>query len=480
MKIFGLTVTRAAAPPVLSPPSSGAASGGWWPVIREPFAGAWQRNQEVRIDTALSNVTVYRCINLISGDIAKLRVRLVQQYDDLDVWLEAYSAAFSPVLEKPNNWQTHVQFWEQWIASKLNWGNTYVLKQRDGREVVTKLYVLAPQRVQPLVAPDGSVYYNLKADPLSRLTEDVTVPASEIIHDRMCAWFHPLVGLPPLYAAGLAALQGLTIQKHSTDFFKNGARPGGILTAPGHITDETANRIKEAWAVGFTGANVGRVAILGDGVKYDALTIDATNSQLIEQGNWTASMICVAYGVPGYMVGVGDLPRRLSVEGMGQVYYSQTIQYHLENAEACLREGLGLPPKYDVEFDLGGLLRMDTPTLVKSVADAVGAGIMKPNEGRERLNLKPAAGGDTPYLQVQNYSLAALDARDRAAPAPTTIGGPPAAPDPPPEDTPSDNGGNGDDSEDEEETTTRDFVKIVRASIKAADRHEQRRAAASS
>ena len=72
---------------------------------------------------------------------------------------------------------------EQWIVSKLLYGNTYVLKQRDARGIVTALYILDAQRVTPLVAEDGSVYYKLAADHLSQLTDAITVPASEIIHD---------------------------------------------------------------------------------------------------------------------------------------------------------------------------------------------------------------------------------------------------------------------------------------------------------
>ncbi|WP_416381322.1 hypothetical protein, partial [Klebsiella pneumoniae] len=38
------------------------------------------------------------------------------------------------------------------------------------------------------------------------------VPAREVIHDRFNCLFHPLIGLSPIYAAGLAAMQGHHIQ----------------------------------------------------------------------------------------------------------------------------------------------------------------------------------------------------------------------------------------------------------------------------
>jgi phage portal protein BeeE len=40
---------------------------------------------------------------------------------------------------------------------------------------------------------------------------------------------------------------------------------------------------------------------------------------------------------------------------------------------------------------------------------------MAPNEGRGKLDLKPVEGGESPYLQQQNYSLAALAKRDAQA-----------------------------------------------------------------
>jgi phage portal protein BeeE len=51
-------------------------------------------------------------------------------------------------------------------------------------------------------------------------------------------------------------------------------------------------------------------------------------------------------------------------------------------------------------------------TMVTAIRDAVGAGVMAPNEGRAKFDLKPVKGGDQPYLQQQNYSLEALAKRD--------------------------------------------------------------------
>lgn len=388
--------------------------GGWLGVVREAFAGAWQKNVEVEQDTVLAFSAVFACITLIASDIAKLRLKLVKLTDD-GVWEEAASPSFSPVIRRPNHYQNRIQFYETWVLSKLTSGNTYVLKIRDGRGVVIKMFVLDPRRVVPLVGDDGSVFYRLMADNLSALEEGLTVPASEIIHDRMNCLFHPLVGISPIFACGLAAMQGNAIQNNSARFFQNGSKPGGVLTAPGAIGEDTAKRLKEHWDANFSGDNAGKVAVLGDGLKYESMALSAADSQLIEQLRWSAETVCSAFHVPGYKVGVGSAPTNANAEVSNQAYYSDCLQSLIEAAELCLDEGLELPAPYGTEFDLDGLLRMDTPTLYKANNDAVGGGWMKPNEARRRAGLAPVEGGDSPMIQQQNYSLAAIARRDAQA-----------------------------------------------------------------
>ena len=256
------------------------------------------------------------------------------------------------------------------------------------------------------------------------------MPASEIIHDMMIPLFHPLIGVSPLYACGLSALQGLTMQKTSNKFFAGGAAPGGVLTAPGAIADDTAKRLKDYWDQNFTGDNVGKVAVLGDGLKYEALTVNAADAQLIEQLRWTAETICSCYHVPAFKVGVGPPPPYNSVDALNQQYYSDCIQSLLRSLEEVLDEGLGLQgTDYGTEFNIDDLIWLDTSTRTKAAAEAIGSGAVAPNEARRKwFGLGPVEGGDTPYMQVQNYALSALAARDNNGPPSS---GPSPSPAPP-------------------------------------------------
>jgi len=419
MPIVARLVARVAKAMGLTPIYS--RSGAWWPAIREPYTGAWQRNVEWTTDTVLSYHAVYACITLIASDIGKLRPRLVIA-DEGDIWSETSSPAFSPVLRKPNPYQNHIQYKEWYVTSKLLRGNTYVMKQRDRRGVVIALYPLDPCRVTVLVSPDGSVFYRLSADNLSGIDEgSIEVPASEVIHDRMNCLFHPLCGVSPLFAAGLAASEGLRIQNNAATFFANNSQPGGILTAPGAISDATAARLKEYWRENFTGENSGAVAVVGDGLKFEPMRANAVDSQMIEQLRWTAEVVCSCFRVPVHKVGVGPAPSANNVEALDQQYYSQCLQILIEEFELCHDEGLGLDvpiegKRMGVELDLDGLLRMDTQTMVGTLAEGVNRGLMTPNEARKKINAPPLIGGDTIYLQQQQYSIEALHERDQDEP----------------------------------------------------------------
>ena len=109
-------------------------------------------------------------------------------------------------------------------------------------------------------------------------------------------------------------------------------------------------------------------------------------------------MVCSAFHVPPYKIGVGPMPSYNNIQALNVEYYSQALQVLIESAELAMDEGLRTGEGLGVEFDVSDLLRMDTDTQVKTSKEAVSAGIMTPNEARQRLNLRPVQGGETPWL----------------------------------------------------------------------------------
>lgn len=460
----GLEIRRSKAVSSVSNPGTLAGVDGsrsWWPIVRESFAGAWQQNVEVTVSNVTTHPTLFACVTLIASTIAKMRLRLVQESQG--VWNEVEVPAFSPVLRKPNTFQDPQQFIEFWVLSKLLNGNAYLIKIRDNRRVVRALYVLDPNRVRPLVAPNGDVFYQLGRDDLAQLPElqGYVVPAREIIHDRWNCLFHPLVGLSPIYASGVAAVQGLNIENNSTNFFGNGSRPGGVLTAPGTISQATAERLKEIFDTNFSGENAGKVLVAGDGLKYEPISMTARDSQLIEQLKWSDEKIASTYHVPLFLVSSKEYPPYNSVTSLITIFYATCIQSLAESIERCLDDGLGLTDgdilakKYGTEFNKDDLFTMDLATLLDTLER--GKNYLTPNEGRLKANLPPKAGGDAVYRQQQDFSLEALAKRD-AQEDPFKTNTPAPEPRPEPDD---------EDDEDDEEATKAIIERRLRERLAA-------------
>ena len=414
LTIFGALRNAASRQKSLTPvPQNGA-----WFRVHEPFTGAWQMNKEEDHGSVMTYPTLYAAIMRIAKDIGKLPFVLKEKQPS-GIWKEVPNPAYDPVLRKPNHYQTAQQFREQWQVSKLTHGNTYVLKGRDDRGVVTKLYPLDPFRMKPLVSDSGAVYYELQTSNLNLVPENgdpLVVPARDIIHDREICLFHPLIGVPPVAAANWAVVKNLRILRSAAEFFGNNAQPSGILTAPGQIHDDTAKRLADYWNANFTGRNAGRVAVVGDDLKFTQLSQKSVDSQMVEQLRYSDEQIAQPFGIPPFKLGIGNLPAGLKADDINILYHSDALSDRIEAMENLLDEALGISRPLGVELELAPLWRMDEGKMAEVESKLVGGKIKRPDEARLRFDLEPTAGGDTLWGQHQDYPLGVLAQRNDLAP----------------------------------------------------------------
>ena len=403
--------------------------------VHEPFSGAWQQNRECFGPHGIFSA-VYACIAIIAGDLAKLPPRIRRRLPNgAKEDHENHPAART--LWYPNSYQTRVDFWGQFMCSSLFTGNTYVFLVHDERNVIREMHILDPRRVRVLVADDGSVFYQIGQEKLAELLGTEIIPARSIMHHRLLTLTHPLVGVTPLYAAGVSALTGQTIQQNSYAFFSNMSRASGVLTAPGKISDPLATRLKTEWDQNFRGGAMGRTAVLGEGMKWEPLTISAADAQLIEQLRWSVEDVARCFRVPSYMLTDAAKVSFKNAEQLARNYYSQTLQYHIESIEARIDQAFELADDVYCEFDLSTLLRMELDVRMQAYRDGIQSGVLTINEARRMEELEPKEGGNEPLVQMQYRPLSMA-----GEPAPTAAALP--APEPPPEDP--------EDPEDPEET----------------------------
>lgn len=452
---------------VPSPPDFGLGGNALPPLshgyVHEPFSGAWQMNKECWGPFGLFSA-VYACIMTISGDVGKLPPKIRKRLPDgSKVDYDNHPAA--RVLWYPNRYQTRVDFWGQFMACALYTGNAYVLLVRDDRNVISELHLLDPRRVRVLMGEDGSVFYQIDNAPLADVYGTNTFPARMIMHHRLLALTHPLVGLSPLYAAGVSAMTGQTIQQNSHAFFSNMSRASGVLTAPGKLSPETLSRLKTDWDQNFKGQQMGRTAVLDQGMKWEPLTISAADAQLLEQLKWTVQDVASCYRVPLYKITDASKLSFKNAEQQARDYLAQTLQYHLESIEARIDATFDLADSIYCEFDLSQLLRTEIDTRMSAYQTGIQSGVLTINEARRMEELPPVEGGDQPLVQSQYVPLSQAG-KSPALPAPAN--------DPPPTDTtdPADDGTDPA-AEDDPADMVEESVMAYRLEIAAAAQAEE-------
>jgi HK97 family phage portal protein len=382
-----------------SPSLSG---GGGFRRVLEPFTQAFQLNQELSVGSLSAYPTLYACIDRISSDIGKLPF-VVKQPDSNGINRTVDGGASGRLLDSPNGYQTASQFREAWIISKLTHGNALILKQPDA------LHVLDWERVEVLVSDGGSVFYKLRLASRQNLLPEqfgdgeITIPASDVIHDRINCLNHQLIGVPPMAAAYLPALKNHRILENNAELFKNGSQMGGLLSAPAGISDDDAAKLRDYWKA----TKPTDVRVLGMEAKFTPFVANGVDSQLVEQLKYSDIQIAQAFGVPPYLIGQ-DYPSGLQPEQVINMYFRTTLQAYVVAMESLLTAGMPLAAGQHVTLDTSVLLRLDTARRAEVYGGLVAKGIFSTNEARAEFDLPPVDGGDQILRQQQDVPLASL------------------------------------------------------------------------
>ena len=150
-------------------------------------------------------------------------------------------------------------------------------------------------------------------------------------------------------------------------------------------------------------------------MTYVPMSVAAHDAQLVEQLKMSGEIVCTAFSVPAFKVGLATLPGG-KISDHNDIYYSDCLQHYIESIETLLNQHLDLEDGVEVEFCLDTLLRMDASSQMDYLDKGVKGAIMSPNEARAKIGLAAVPGGESPMIQQQNFSLAAIAKRDSGDP----------------------------------------------------------------
>ena len=371
----------------------------------QSYVSSWAwTGKTISPDNAMEAPTVYACVRLISQTLARMPWQVLRQSAD-----GSSNDPTHPVYQllngEANEDMTSFVFREAQISDCLLYGNSFAFINRNPAGTPVGLERLRPDLVYMLRDAANQPFYQY-------WTGKADEKASEEIKQRK---FRPydilhvvgpsadgLLGEAPIHRMRDLIGMELELQEFTSRFFANNCRPAGVLSMPGRLSAEGANRLREAFARVHSGAQgAGKVAILEEGLKYDAISTNAKDSDLDSMKKFCRQQIAAAFNVPSHRVGDNDGVSYSSAEQANAVFVQSTLagwaaRLEQEVNRKLLKRGDDVTTR--ISFD--DLLRGDMSTRFSAYAVAVTNGILTPNEIREREGLPAVDGGESIRLPL--------------------------------------------------------------------------------
>lgn len=369
------------------------------------FFGSTTSGKPVNENTAMQMTAVYSCVRILSEAIAGLPLHLYKYNGSGGKEKDLAHPLYRLLHDEPNPEMTSFVFRETLMGHLLLWGNAYAQVIRNARGEVIALYPLMPNKMTVDRDAKGQLYYlyqrSEEDSPSLGRNSQVLLTPSDILHIPGLG-FDGLVGYSPIAMAKNSIGMAIACEEYGAKFFANGAAPGGVLEHPGVVKDP--QRVRESWNSAYQGsANAHRVAVLEEGMKYQAIGISPEQAQFLETRKFQINEIARIFRVPPHMVGDLEKSSFSNIEQQSLEFVKYTLDPWVIRWEQSMSRVLlseSEKKDYFIKFNVDGLLRGDYQSRMNGYAIGIQSGFMSPNDVRmlENLNCIPAEQGGDLYL----------------------------------------------------------------------------------
>lgn len=373
--------------------------------------GSTSSGKTVNERTAMQTTAVYACVRILAEAIAGLPLHVYRYRMDGGKERIPQHPLYYLLHNEPNPEMTSFVFRETLMSHLLLWGNAYAQIVRNGRGQAVALYPLLPSKMDVGRATNGELVYTYYRDydenGLNPKGGYITLRKDDVLHIPGLG-FDGLIGYSPIAMAKNAIGMSLATEEYGAAFFANGANPGGVLEHPGVIKD--IQRVKESWNSAYQGsANAHRVAVLEEGMKFQAIGIPPEQAQFLETRKFQINEIARIFRVPPHMVGDLEKSSFSNIEQQSLEFVKYTLDPWVVRWEQSLQQSLILPSEKSslfIKFNVDGLLRGDYQSRMNGYATGRQNGWMSANDIRELedMNRIPAEEGGDLYLVNGNMT----------------------------------------------------------------------------
>lgn len=368
--------------------------------------GGTTSGKAVNERTAMQTTAVYACVRILAEAIAGLPLHVFRHRTDGGKEKLPHHPLYSLLHDEPNPEMTSFVFRETLMSHLLLWGNAYAQVVRNGRGHAVALYPLLPNKMEVSRTVNGELLYTYYRDADESKTKPqggyITLRRDEILHIPGLG-FDGLIGYSPIAMAKNAIGMALATEEYGATFFANGANPGGVLEHPGVIKD--IQRVKDSWNSAYQGSgNAHRVAVLEEGMKFQAIGIPPEQAQFLETRKFQINEIARIFRIPPHMIGDLDKSSFSNIEQQSLEFVKYTLNPWVVRWEQAIQQSLILPsekPSLFVKFNLDGLLRGSYKERMDGYSTGIQNGFLSVNDVRnlEDMNLlSDEAGGNLHFV----------------------------------------------------------------------------------
>lgn len=353
------------------------------------YGGKTKSSAVVTESTALNCIAVYACIRVISEDLASLPL-FVYERMDADGKKKAREHPLYEILHtQPNPEMSSFTFRETLEGHLLSWGNGYAEIEWAKGGYVKGLWPLRPDKCVPYRnRKTKKIWYRIDVP----AGPQVELPAESILHIRGLG-FDGLVGYSPIRLMREGIGMALATEEFGGRFFSNSANPGGVLEHPGKMSDTAYDRVKKAWEEKHQGLEAShRIAILEEGMKWQALGIPPEDAQFLQTRKFQLNEIARGYRMPPHKIGDMEKATFSNIEQQAIDYVVSTLRPWLVRWEQECNIKLLSPTErqqFFTSFLVDGLLRGDTESRYKAYAVGRQWGWLSADDIRSLENQNP-------------------------------------------------------------------------------------------
>ena len=359
--------------------------------LADTLVGA-QTQSGVRVspEAAMRVAAYFACLRDISEDVAKLPLPVYRRNAD-----GSRTQVIHPVTRllnvEPNPDMTAMALRETLTHHALGWGGGFAEITLDGAGEPNGLYPIHASRVQIRRGTDKRLYYDVRVDDLGG--NILTLPARKVLHlhglsaDGVRGYILSVLARETTGVATAAEAFGAR-------FFKNDARPGGLLRHPGEMNDEAWAEFRTQWIAAHATTAQHTVALLENGMEWQPTSVPPEEAQFLLTREHSVEEICRWFRMPPHKAQHLKRSTFSNIESQNKEYVTDTLSpWSRRWEQECDRKLLPGTGLY-VEHNFHALLRGDTKTQGDWYKALVTHGIMSRNEIRELENRGRVPGGE--------------------------------------------------------------------------------------